>query len=226
MRIALQAVRRFRLAADDSVIAESPARRPSSTALTTDHCSRRMNPRRISKIVYLAGDSYPKDEHIELALRNAFAGTGVSWCGQAELLAGDRFGGSWQTRLRQLKDLLQRRSHDDLALIGRSSGARIVTRYAAERPVAAVVALGYPFRAPGREPEPSRFEHLAGLTTPTLIVQGRRDRYGGADVTANYVLAPAIKLRLVDNSHEFGLHEPGWADALNSIRLFLLGPGA
>ena len=41
----------------------------------------------------------------------------------------------------------------------------------------ALVCLGYPFYAVGK-PEKPRTEHLAGLKTPTLIVQGERDALG------------------------------------------------
>ncbi len=57
----------------------------------------------------------------------------------------------------------------------------------------ALVCLGYPFYAAGK-PEKPRVAHLAGLRTPTLIVQGERDALGNREAVAGYALAPTIRL--------------------------------
>ncbi len=57
----------------------------------------------------------------------------------------------------------------------------------------ALACLGYPFYAAGK-PEKPRVAHLAGLRTPTLIVQGERDALGNREAVAGYALAPTIRL--------------------------------
>jgi len=67
----------------------------------------------------------------------------------------------------------------DLPLVvgGRSSGARVACRTATEVGAAAVVALAFPTRAPGR-PDRDRLDELAMPTVPVLVVQGDRDPFG------------------------------------------------
>jgi predicted alpha/beta-hydrolase family hydrolase len=60
---------------------------------------------------------------------------------------------------------------------GRSSGARVACRTAAETGAAAVLCLAFPLHPPGR-PEKSRLEELDAVAVPTLVVQGERDPFG------------------------------------------------
>ncbi|MFC9299055.1 alpha/beta family hydrolase [Streptomyces sp. NPDC057011] len=60
---------------------------------------------------------------------------------------------------------------------GRSAGARVACRTAAELGAAGVLALAFPLHPPGR-PEKSRAEELLGAGLPTLVVQGGRDPFG------------------------------------------------
>ncbi|WP_240667467.1 alpha/beta hydrolase family protein [Streptomyces luteoverticillatus] len=60
---------------------------------------------------------------------------------------------------------------------GRSAGARVACRTAAELGAAAVLALSFPLHPPGR-PEKSRADELTGAGLPTLVVQGARDPFG------------------------------------------------
>jgi predicted alpha/beta-hydrolase family hydrolase len=60
---------------------------------------------------------------------------------------------------------------------GRSAGARVACRMAAEVGAAAVVCLAFPLHPPGR-PEKSRLEELDAVEVPTLVVQGERDPFG------------------------------------------------
>ena len=60
---------------------------------------------------------------------------------------------------------------------GRSSGARVACRTAAETDAAAVLCLAFPVHPPGR-PEKSRLAELDAVTVPVLVVQGRRDPFG------------------------------------------------
>jgi uncharacterized protein len=67
----------------------------------------------------------------------------------------------------------------DLPLIvgGRSSGARVACRTAAELGAAAVLCLAFPLHPPGR-PEKTRLPELDAVSVPLLIVQGASDPFG------------------------------------------------
>ncbi|MEU3513064.1 alpha/beta family hydrolase [Streptomyces longwoodensis] len=60
---------------------------------------------------------------------------------------------------------------------GRSAGARVACRTAAELGAAAVLALSFPLHPPGR-PDRSRAAELLGAGVPTLVVQGGNDPFG------------------------------------------------
>jgi predicted alpha/beta-hydrolase family hydrolase len=64
-----------------------------------------------------------------------------------------------------------------LILGGRSAGARVACRTAAELAAAGVLALAFPLHPPGR-PQASRLAELLGAGVPTLVVQGERDPFG------------------------------------------------
>jgi predicted alpha/beta-hydrolase family hydrolase len=60
---------------------------------------------------------------------------------------------------------------------GRSAGARVACRTAAELGAVAVLALSFPLHPPGK-PEKSRAAELLGAGVPTLVVQGGSDPFG------------------------------------------------
>jgi uncharacterized protein len=60
---------------------------------------------------------------------------------------------------------------------GRSAGARVACRTAAEVGAAAVLCLAFPLHPPGK-PEKSRLSELDAVEVPTLVVQGERDPFG------------------------------------------------
>ena len=64
-----------------------------------------------------------------------------------------------------------------LVVGGRSSGARVACRTAAEVGAGAVLCLAFPLHPPGK-PEKSRLPELDGVAVPTLVVQGERDPFG------------------------------------------------
>jgi uncharacterized protein len=68
---------------------------------------------------------------------------------------------------------------DGLRLIagGRSAGARVACRTAADTGAAAVLCLAFPVHPPGK-PEKSRLEELDAVQVPVLVVQGERDPFG------------------------------------------------
>ncbi len=66
---------------------------------------------------------------------------------------------------------------------GRSAGARVACRTAAEVEAAGVLCLAFPLHPPGR-PERSRLDELLLPRVPLLVVQGERDPFGAATALA------------------------------------------
>jgi predicted alpha/beta-hydrolase family hydrolase len=58
---------------------------------------------------------------------------------------------------------------------GRSSGARVACRTAAEVGAVAVLCLAFPLQPPGRD---SRLDELDAVEVPVLVVQGKNDQFG------------------------------------------------
>ena len=112
-----------------------------------------------------------------------------------------------EDRCVSLRHTLHRLAREDAQVIvfARSSGGRVVSLVADELALAHIVCLGYPFRHPEAGDEPERYRHLATLRTPMLIVQGRHDVYGGAEVAQRYPLSPQVRLRVVEADHDFRL---------------------
>jgi predicted alpha/beta-hydrolase family hydrolase len=76
-------------------------------------------------------------------------------------------------------DVLGQRWFPGLPLVfgGRSSGARVACRTAADGQAVAVLCLAFPVRPPAH-PERSRQDELDAVEVPTLVVQGDRDPFG------------------------------------------------
>ncbi|RZQ60722.1 alpha/beta family hydrolase [Amycolatopsis suaedae] len=83
----------------------------------------------------------------------------AAWLAVAEELAGTRFDGM------------------PLVFGGRSSGARVACRTAAEGQAAAVLCLAFPTHPPGK-PEKTRQPELDAVEVPTLVIQGETDPFG------------------------------------------------
>lgn len=83
----------------------------------------------------------------------------VAWLAVVDALRGDPFEGL------------------ELICGGRSSGARVACRTAADAGAAAILCLAFPVHPPGR-PEKSRLAELDAVTVRTLVVQGERDPFG------------------------------------------------
>ncbi|QUD86541.1 alpha/beta family hydrolase [Phenylobacterium montanum] len=178
-------------------------------------------------VFYLGGASYPADRQVEDVLRARFVAEGASFVGHREVLgqgSGQGRGASVEEMVAALRRVVTRRRGDGPAILaGRSSGAHAATLFAAERPVTAVVCYGYPFKNPSFVLQPGRFAHLAALTTPTLILQGMRDVYGGLGLTEDYALSPAVGLHFFDGSHEADFDAPGCAHLPDLIVNFASG---
>jgi predicted alpha/beta-hydrolase family hydrolase len=64
-----------------------------------------------------------------------------------------------------------------LVLGGRSAGARVACRTAAEHGAVGVLALAFPLHPPGK-PEKSRAAELTAVPVPLVVVQGETDAFG------------------------------------------------
>jgi predicted alpha/beta-hydrolase family hydrolase len=60
---------------------------------------------------------------------------------------------------------------------GRSAGARVACRTAAETGAAGVLCLAFPVHPPGK-PEKSRLDELDAVAVPVLVIQGESDPFG------------------------------------------------
>ena len=77
---------------------------------------------------------------------------------------------------------LRENALSDLAIIagGRSAGARVACRTAAEVGARAVLCLAFPVHPPGKgdDPAKSRLPELDAVEVPVLVVQGESDPFG------------------------------------------------
>jgi predicted alpha/beta-hydrolase family hydrolase len=89
---------------------------------------------------------------------------------------------AWTSVVRALRE----GPFSDLPILtgGRSSGARVACRTAAETDSVAVLCLAFPFHPPGH-PEKSRLAELDTVCVPTLVVQGENDPFGTPPTSAN-----------------------------------------
>jgi uncharacterized protein len=72
-------------------------------------------------------------------------------------------------------------AQDEVALGGRSMGARICSMAVSEGlPTACLILISYPLHPPGR-PDRLRTAHFPAITAPCLFVSGDRDAFGSPD---------------------------------------------
>jgi predicted alpha/beta-hydrolase family hydrolase len=74
---------------------------------------------------------------------------------------------------------------------GRSSGARVACRTAADVGADGVLCLAFPLQPPRRSatPAPSRLDELDAVRVPTFVVQGERDPFGVPPPSATRTVA-------------------------------------
>jgi predicted alpha/beta-hydrolase family hydrolase len=100
-------------------------------------------------------------------------------------------------------------SREQMLLIGgKSMGGRVASLLADELfaadHISGLVCLGYPFHPPGK-PDQLRTQHLTGLTTPALFVQGERDPFGSRPELEQLSLSPHIRFHWAsDGDHDLG----------------------
>ncbi len=89
--------------------------------------------------------------------------------------AASRLDEAWSTVLAHLGSA----ELEGLPLVsgGRSAGARVACRTAAESGAAGVLCLAFPVHPPGK-PEKTRMDELDSVEVPVLVVQGTSDPFG------------------------------------------------
>ena len=121
------------------------------------------------------------------------AGFAVALVEQPYLVAGRRspapakqLDAAWLAVVGRLRE----RELEGLPLIagGRSLGARVACRTAADCDAAAVLCLAFPVHPPGR-PERSRLDELDAVEVPVLVVQGDSDPFGMPPEAPNRTVA-------------------------------------
>jgi len=93
---------------------------------------------------------------------------------------------------------------------GRSSGARVACRTAAETNAAAVLCLAFPLAPPGRASAQSRLPELDALTVPALVVQGEGDPFGIPPPS------PTRTVALVAGNHSLRTGQQAIADSIRA----------
>lgn len=163
-----------------------------------------------STLVLAHGAGAPMDSRFLVVLAEALAGRGIRVIRfEFPYMHARRTGGrrppdrapvllaTWKQVIEQLGGA------GGLAIGGKSMGGRMASMVADEVGARGLVCLGYPFHPPSR-PESLRTAHLHDLRTPTLIVQGTRDEFGGSAEVAGYALSPAIRIHWIeDGDHSF-----------------------
>jgi predicted alpha/beta-hydrolase family hydrolase len=105
------------------------------------------------------------------------------------------------------------RSSQPLILVGKSMGGRVAAEALVDRAVEAeaLILLGYPL---GDKPE--RAATLRALTTPTLVVQGTRDSFGGPSRIA--ATGTRATIHTIDGAdHSFAVRGRSFAEVLDEI---------
>jgi uncharacterized protein len=123
------------------------------------------------------------------------------------------------------KAVVERLRADELAGLpliagGRSLGARVACRTAAEVGAVAVLCLAFPVRPParkGKPPRPDRLEELDRLEVPALVVQGERDQFGIPPEAPNRAVV------LVAGNHGLKADLPAVAEAVGGWLARILG---
>ena len=85
---------------------------------------------------------------------------------------------SWLAVIEQLRGAVL--AQVPLVVGGRSAGARVACRTAADVGAVAVLCLAFPLHPPGRadDPSKSRLSELEAVRVPVLVVQGESDPFG------------------------------------------------
>ena len=129
-----------------------------------------------------AGGGFGAKDLVTATAAAVAAGFSVAQVEQPYLVAGRRspapprqLDAAWTAAVEHLRGA----ELGGLALVtgGRSAGARVACRTAAQTGSVAVLCLAFPVHPPGR-PEKTRLDELDGVEVPVLVVQGDSDPFG------------------------------------------------
>lgn len=109
----------------------------------------------------------------------------------------------------------------NIFILARSAGSRVATLIADEPGLEKIICLGYPFKHPEKSNEPDRYEHLATIHKPTLIIQGDKDEYGGKEISSLYSFSSHVTLQFIDTDHSFEISNEAWQATIKTIQGFL-----
>lgn len=125
---------------------------------------------------------------------------------------------SWLAVIEQLRDGVLA----ELPLVagGRSAGARVACRTAAEVGAAAVLCLAFPLHPPGRasDPSKSRLSELDAVRLPVLVVQGESDPFGMPPPGPARKIVPVPGNHALRSTAAIEAAIPGWLQACCSGR--------
>jgi hypothetical protein len=122
---------------------------------------------------------------------------------------------AWSVVVSQLRD--GPFSEIDMLLTGgRSAGARVACRTAADTDSTAVLCLAFPLHPPGR-PEKSRLQELDAVNVPTLVVQGEKDPFGTPPAGPNRTVARIPGTHSLRNSGSVAAAVSDWLATLLAV---------
>lgn len=173
---------------------------PRGPARLLTHPARSREPRATLVLGHGAGGGSTAADLAELAARLPAAGIEVVLVEQPWRVAGKRVAPApaildeaWLAAVEHVRDA--RPADRRLVLGGRSAGARVACRTAADLGAHAVCCLAFPLHPPGR-PERTRWTELAAAAAvvPVTVVQGDRDPFGSAAelLAATTASGPAV----------------------------------
>ena len=153
-----------------------------------------------------AGGGVQSPDLLEVTAEAAAAGWRVVRVEQPWRVAGKRIAPApprldeaWRVVLAALR--ADGRLTGPLVLGGRSAGARVACRTAADQEAAGVLALAFPLHPPGR-PEKSRAAELTAVPVPLVVIQGETDAFGRPeDVAAVLSGRPGASVYAVPGDH-------------------------
>ena len=125
-----------------------------------------------------AGGGITAPDHVAATKAANEAGVSVALVEQPYRVAGRRsqpaastLDGAWIAVVEQLE-------FERVITGGRSAGARVACRTAAETSSVGVLCLAFPLLPSGAPPEKTRQGELDAVEVPVLVVQGENDRFG------------------------------------------------
>ncbi len=129
---------------------------------------------------------------------------------------------SVSVQITELKKFLRNFPHKNIIVFGHSAGGIFATSLYGEPSIKKIICIGYPFKHQKNGPEAYRTQHLTHLNKPCLIIQGKRDEYGGENVASLYSLSPSISFVFVDADHDYDqILVEDYARILQAIKMHL-----